>query len=583
MARQLLNVLIWGLAICQVAYSQKHKGHEYTNPILPGWNTDPSCIFVKELDNTFFCTTSSFLALPGIPVFASKDLVNWRHASNALTKEEQLPELSRRGLEHEGIWASTLRYRKGIFYLITTYVSWIDGWGPIVLLFTTKDPYDDSAWSGPVRIENPANDIDPDIFWDNNGKTYMAVAAGIYVSEIDIKKGTATEPFKIWNGTGDRNPEGPHFYRKDNWYYLLIGEGGTETNHSVTIARSRNIRGPYDGYSGNPILTAKNTDEWFQTVGHADLFQDASENWWGVALATRSGPEWKVYPMGRETVLFPVEWEENEWPRLDMVRGKMSGPLPPTNKRVPGTGAWVDAPDKEDFAIGSSLPRHWFFWRPPKQNLFAISPKGHPNTLRVLPSRVNLTADEKYDPVNEGLGFLARKQTASVFTYSVDLSFDPKVVDEEAGITVFLTQTQHIDISVISVKDKDGKGVTCKLRFKAETSGRPDIKAPKTKVKTIPKSWMKSSIRLTVTATRDSTYEFAANSVAKPHDIKKLGSASAEIVSGGSGPFTGTVVGVFATKNGGKGSTPAYFSRWRYTAISQEIDEGRFVPARFLG
>ncbi|CAG7561972.1 unnamed protein product [Fusarium equiseti] len=489
MVQRLLNLLVWGLAACQAAYSQKYKDRQYTNPILPGWNTDPSCIFVQELDSTFFCTTSSFLALPGIPVFASKDLIN--------------------------------------------------GWGPIVLLFTTKDPYDDSAWSGPIRIENPANDIDPDIFWDDDGKTYMAVAAGIYVSEIDIKQGSATEPFRIWNGTGDRNPEGPHFYKKDNWYYLLIGEGGTETNHSVTIARSRNIRGPYDGYRGNPILTAKNTDEWLQTVGHADLFQDASDNWWGVALATRSGPEWKIYPMGRETVLFPVKWENNKWPRLDMVRGKMSGPLPPTNKEVPGTGAWIDAPDKEDFAVGSSLPRHWFFWRPPKQNLFTISPKGHPNTLRVLPSRVNLTADERYDPVNEGLGFLARKQTASVFTYSVDLSFDPKVVDEEAGITVFLTQTQHIDISVISVKNKDGKGVTCKLRFKAETSGRPDIKVPKTSIKSIPKSWLKGSIRLTVTATRVSTYEFAASSVAKPHDIKKLGSASANIVSGGSGPFTG--------------------------------------------
>ena len=126
----------------------------------------------------------------------------------------------------------------------------------------------------------------------------------------------------------------------------------------MTIARSRNIRGPYEGYGGNPVLTAKNTDEWFQTVGHADLFQDASENWLGVALATRSGPAWKVYPMCRETVIFPVKLEKNKWPRLDMVRGKMFGSLPPTNKKVPGTGAWIDAPDKEDFTIRSSLPQH---------------------------------------------------------------------------------------------------------------------------------------------------------------------------------------------------------------------------------
>ena len=149
-----------------------------------------------------------------------------------------------------------------------------------------------------------------------------------------------------------------------------------------------------------------------------------------------------------------------------------------------------------------------------------------------------MTADERYDPVNEGLGFFARQRTASVFTYSVDLSFGPKVVDEEAVITVFLTQTQHIDISVVSVKNKDGKGATRKLRFKAETSRRPDLKVPNMDIKSIPKSWLKGPIRLTVTATHDRTYEFTTSYAAKPHDRKKLVFASAEIVSGGSGPFT---------------------------------------------
>jgi len=159
----------------------------------------------------------------------------------------------------------------------------------MILLFTTTDLFDDTAWSDPVRVENPANDIDPDIFWDDDGKVYMAVAGGIWISEIDVKTGAAMERFRVWNGTGDRNLEGPHLYRKDNWYYLLIGEGGTETNHSVTMARSRNIRGPYEGYGNNPVLTAKNTAEYFQTVGHADLFQEADNNWWGVALSILHG------------------------------------------------------------------------------------------------------------------------------------------------------------------------------------------------------------------------------------------------------------------------------------------------------
>lgn len=140
------------LALASQAQSQEAAPANKTfhNPILPGWNSDPSCTFVKEWDNTFFCTVSSFLAFPGVPVYASKDLVNWKLASNALTRPEQLPELSRNSQQNEGIWASTVRFHEGTFYLITSYVSWYEGWGPIILLFTTTNPYDDASWTGPL-------------------------------------------------------------------------------------------------------------------------------------------------------------------------------------------------------------------------------------------------------------------------------------------------------------------------------------------------------------------------------------------------------------------------------------------------
>ncbi|CAH0018944.1 unnamed protein product [Clonostachys rhizophaga] len=199
----------------------------FTNPILPAFNPDPSCTFVKEWDNTFFC----------IP----RHLVHWKHASYAISRGDQLPELYRNSaLQTEGTWASTLRYRDGTFYLITSYVYWHEGWGPIILLLTTTDPYDDAAWSGPVRFENPEKEIDPDLFWDDDGKFYMSVARGIFIRQC-------LETFIVWNGTGDRNPEGPHIYNKDGYYYLGIGEGGTETNHSGVISRSTSISGPYEG------------------------------------------------------------------------------------------------------------------------------------------------------------------------------------------------------------------------------------------------------------------------------------------------------------------------------------------------
>ncbi|KAI9162971.1 Non-reducing end alpha-L-arabinofuranosidase BoGH43A [Paramyrothecium foliicola] len=576
-----LSWILGAAGLVAVAHGQSDLTNStFHNPVLPGWNSDPSCAFVKEADNTFFCTTSSFLGFPGVPVYASKDLVNWKLASNALNRPEQLPELAlNRGHQNEGIWASTIRYRDGVFYIITSYVQFAN-WGPKIIVFTTTDPYDDAAWSQPVTIENPARDIDPDLFWDFDGKLYMSVAAGIYISEIDLETGSATEPVRVWNGTGDRNPEGPHIYFKDDWYYLLIGEGGTELNHTVTIARGKSATGPFEGYEGNPILTNKFTNEYFQTVGHADFFQDAAGNWWGAALATRSGPEWVNYPMGRETVLFAVTWEEGEWPVLDPIRGTMTGPLPPTNKDVPGDGHWINEPDVVDFKPGSALPRHFLFWRPPQESLFEISPEGHENTLQISPSNVNLSATVGWDPTADGLGFVARKQSATLFDYSVDVSFSPKVRDEEAGITVFLTQVQHIDLSIVNLPACNGSTLVPRFRFRVESSGLPSFDAPETYIMPVPKAWRSEPIRLFASAVSDTEYVFGAAPAARPEEYLELGSASGQIVSGGSGPFTGTILGAYATNNGGEGTTPAYFSKWRYTPVAQKIDHDTVVPVQ---
>ncbi|KAL1593689.1 hypothetical protein SLS60_010421 [Paraconiothyrium brasiliense] len=526
-----------------MAEASSSKSREYDNPIIPGWNSDPSCVFVKEHENTLFCTTSSFLAYPGIPVYASKDFTSWKLASHAIARPDQLPELATSGggpgQQSEGIWASTIRYRNGTFFLITSYNNWRP-WSPKILLFKTTDPFKD-GWEGPLRMENPGDDIDPDLFWDDDGKAYVSVAAGIYIWEADLTTGKAIgDTFKVWNGTGDRNPEGPHLYKKDDWYYLLIGEGGTETNHSVTIARSKNIRGPYEGYEKNPILTAKNTENYFQTVGHADLFEDASGNWWAVALSTRSGPGWLNYPMGRETVLTPATWKKGEWPVIEPVHGKQSGPLPPINRKVPGSGPWIDAPDFADFKPESALPRQFLHWRIPTEDLFIISPPSHPNTLRISPSRVNLTSDAAYQPTQEGLGFIARKQTSTKFAFSVNLSFKPTTSSGEAGITVFLTQLQHVDLSVVNFpSSSDNKTLAPHLRFAVEASGKPNETVPETSTVPIPRSWLSHPINLKVEAVDEYHYVFSAASTNNPSQVVRVSDADATIVSGGSGPFTG--------------------------------------------
>ncbi|KFA77483.1 hypothetical protein S40288_10094 [Stachybotrys chartarum IBT 40288] len=179
---------------------------------------------------------------------------------NALNRPEQLPEVSlNQGNHNDGIWASTIRYREGVFCLITPYIQFYN-WGPMILLFTTTESYDDGSWSQPLIIENIANEIDPELFWDFDGTVYVSVAAGINNSEVDLETGAATGPIRVWNGTGDCNPEGLRIFHKNDYYYLLIGEGGTELNQSVIITRGDSAIGPYYGYENSPIQTARFTE-----------------------------------------------------------------------------------------------------------------------------------------------------------------------------------------------------------------------------------------------------------------------------------------------------------------------------------
>jgi beta-xylosidase len=299
--------------------AQNSTNSTYFNPTLPGWHSDPSCIRVNE---TFFCATSTFIAFPGLPIYASKDLTNWKLVSHVWSRESQLPGLSWNTSEQQqGMYAPTLRYHNGVFHVICEYLG-VPG-GIVGVVFKTTNPFEDAAWSDPVRFST--GKIDPDLFWDDDGKVYVATQ-GILLQEIDLQTGNLTQPpVSIWNGTGGVWPEGPHIHKRDGYYYLMIAEGGTAEDHSITIARAKNIYGPYEAYENNPILTNRGTDSYFQTVGHGDLFQDLAGNWWGMCLATRSGPEFEIYPMGREAVLFPATWKEGEWPVLQNLSGQMSG------------------------------------------------------------------------------------------------------------------------------------------------------------------------------------------------------------------------------------------------------------------
>ncbi|KAI4738422.1 xylosidase : arabinofuranosidase [Aureobasidium sp. EXF-12298] len=555
-------------SLAGIGFSQpaKQKNSTIYNPILPGFHPDPSCVFVKEWDNTFFCASSTFLAFPGIPIYASKDLQNWRLIGHAFNRPEQLPAFGNITGQQQGWYAPTLRYHNSRFWIINSCVGADTGY------WSTSDPYNNSAWTNVTPTNIPG--YDPDLFWDTDGTIYSAFAktvlsdpftTEIHQVNISMPSGNTTPDRFLWNGTAVQPPEGPHMMIKDGYHYLLLAEGGTAQEHQVTIGRGKSAQGPFESDPANPILTAYNTTEYFQTVGHADLFQDANGQWWGVALSTRSGPEYETWPMGRETVLYPAKWEKGQWPVLGgPIKGKMEAPLPPVNKNIRGSGAFVRDPDYYKFPPGSSIPSHFSYWRFPQTQNYAVSPKGHANTLRLLPSRANLTGDAAFVPT-DGITFIGRRQTDTLFTYNVNVDYAPSEIGEESGVTLFLTQSYHADLGIVRL-NKTGTY----LRFRAEG---PD--APKETVVSIPQKWCDQGMQLQIQAYNITHFSFSAGP--KGGQIKQIATIPATLVSNG---FTGSFVGVYATNNGNvKGKTPSYISNWVYQGQGQYIGNGEFYPS----
>ncbi|KAK4239382.1 glycosyl hydrolase [Achaetomium macrosporum] len=556
-----------------LAGSAAAKNSTYYNPILPGWHSDPSCI---QVGGIFYCVTSTFISFPGLPIYASKDLINWKHVSHVWHRESQLPGYSwATNGQQQGMYAATIRFRHGIFYVICEYLG-VPG-KDSGIIFKSTNPFSDASWSNAISFTAPK--IDPDLFWDDDGngtdKAYVATQ-GIQLQQIDLTTGQLGPAIPLWNGTGGVWPEGPHLYRHSGYYYLLIAEGGTAQDHAITMARSRALTGPYTPCPHNPVLTNRGTQEYFQTVGHGDLFQDTKGNWWGVALATRSGPGYRSYPMGRETVLFPVTWREGgDWPVLQPVRGRMSGwRLPQRTRDVPGTGPFNDDPDVYDFGRtggkggGAIIPRNLVHWRVPRAGAFEVTMgKG----LRVLLGRNRLDGWPGGDePAAKAVSFIGRRQTDSLFRFRVDLEFEPSADGQEAGVTAFLTQQANVQLGVVLVGEQ--------LSFRFNVSGEVTERA-------VPKGWVGKLIRMEIKMAKPTEYIFSAALASDAKTRIELGTASAELLSGGSGSFVGTLIGVYATCNGaGRGvdcpaGTPnAYFRRWRYTGDGQFYTETKTIP-----
>jgi xylan 1,4-beta-xylosidase len=280
-------------------------------PVIPGFHPDPSVVRVGA---DYYLVTSSFEYAPGVPIFHSRDLVEWEQIGHVLDRATQL-DVSAAGASG-GIFAPTIRHNDGRFWVITTNTT--DAGGQ--LLVWADDPR--GPWSDPVRIPE-IDGIDPDLAWDDAGHTLVTWSSFDLVADrsrirqvqIDPTTGTVlTAPIDLWSGTGRAYPEAPHLYRVDDDWYLMLAEGGTERGHSVVIARGATPQGPFEAAPNNPLLTHRALTGTLQNTGHADLVDRPDGSWAMVFLGVRvRGMSPKYHVLGRETFAADVEWQ-NGWP-----------------------------------------------------------------------------------------------------------------------------------------------------------------------------------------------------------------------------------------------------------------------------
>lgn len=511
----LLSLAVIGSLPCAAVSGEDGSSRGFSNPVLTGFHPDPS---VCRVGDDFYLVTSTFQYFPGLALYHSRDLVSWTPAGHCITRESQA-DLSR-ATSRGGIYAPTIRYNDGTFYVITTNVS---GIGNFIL--KANDP--EGEWSDPIPVAVPG--IDPSLYFED-GRCYLTYTYSdmIHLCEIDPDTGEIlTAPVRIWGGTGGRYPEGPHIYRKDGWYYLLISEGGTEYGHMITIARSRTIDGPYAANPANPILThvlQPTQTSPVQGTGHGDFVQAPDGSWWMVFLAFRTLPGQQHHILGRETFLAPVRWDEGAWPVIN-GNGQVS-----LQMDCPVIEACPD-PDSAADDSGVTPASEWIFLRNPVTDNYSFSG----TTVRMKASSASI------DDMSVSPAFVARRQESMDFEASVDVT-RLSGQESEAGITVYMDVNSHYDVFVR--RNRDGK-TYAGIRYRLGELEHVETAGP-----------VRGQVTLKVEGLPES-YSFSYSSDGS--DFLPLGKMDTRYLSSETaGGFTGVVIGMYCT--GGKGAEAEFHS-----------------------
>lgn len=419
---------------------------EYKNPVLRGFYPDPS---ICRVGDTFYMVNSTFAYFPGIPVFSGENPGKWKQIGNVLDRKSQI---LLENCEHsEGIYAPTIRYHDGKYYLITTNIS---GGGNFVV--TAEHPQ--GPWSEPHYLGEEAKGIDPSLFFDGDGTCW-------YIGQRQNSRGSAyfgdceiwirrmnTEKFvlegeeyvvlygfqkkAVW-------PEGPHLYKKDGYYYILHAEGGTEEHHCVVAARSRNVAGPYEYCPFNPILTHRHLGKnaAVTCVGHGDLVDDGHGNWYMVVLGCR--PQDGYTLLGRETFLARVEWED-DWPVVNPGVGMLEELV-----EIPGEtkkdSKKTDEAEKVYYFREKKLPLEFVMLRNPLDGEITLDKRD--GYLRLKMGQASLK--EKASPAYVGI-----RQQSRDFCLETEMELHCCKEKDCAGLVFLQDNENHIRFEVSEINEK---------------------------------------------------------------------------------------------------------------------------------
>ena len=436
-----MKLFLFAFLLFAVSTASAQNKSEFCNPILAGFYPDPS---ICRVESDYYLVCSSFSYFPGIPIFQSKDLVNWKQIGHVMDRPEQL-NVDSLGVSR-GIFAPAIRYSKGVYYVTCTLV---DKGGNFVV--TSKKP--EGPWSNPVWLPQ-INGIDPSLFFDDDGKAYIlynSVAPDnkpVYEGHRTIRMcrfdaaalKVASEEKIIINGGVDisKKPiwiEAPHIFKVGGQYYLIAAEGGTAGWHSEVVFKSTSVEGPYTPYEKNPILTQRTLDPKREfpitSTGHADLVQMENGAWWAVFLGCR--PYWPsdqaYYNTGRETFLAPVAWRDG-WPIINPDNEKVQYHYPMPIKVSSAIDAMPHGGNltvRDEFS-SDKLDFHWELLRTPREQWFSLTERKGFLTMKVRPETCS-------DPVNPS--FVGRRQQYLVGSASVRLEFASAADNEKAGLLVF--------------------------------------------------------------------------------------------------------------------------------------------------